>query len=499
MTDSPLSSASSDFGSVNTIDQNAGRSRGGGGVSEVVIVQQTRRWHDIFWLGIFVIHLIGLGFLLGLLGLNRFKKENRLNIDRYTARFSENKNGLTEDFWPLYAVAGGVGTILGWSWLLLLGSRGSLMMKVSVHILTTYLAVISVLCFWTEQFFWGVFFATGAALQFLYVISVIDRLPFTMLVLQKAVKMVWSLPEVMRLAYAFMLVLLLWMALWSFGAAGVVASSMGDGGRWWLLVVFSVSLFWTGAVLCNTVHVIVSGMVFLVLIHGGREAASMPANSLLKSLRYALTTSFGSICYGSLFTAAIRTLRWKIRGFRSKIGNNECLLCCVDFLFHLVETLVRFFNKYAYVLIAVNGKNFNHSARDAWELFQSTGVEALVAYDCSGAVLLMGTIFGGLITGTCSGVWAWIKWRDRVLMIGSTSMLMGMVLVGVAMVVVESAVTSIYICYAEDPSLIHRWDTEFFNQMSETLHQRLQHRSARASEVRILYRLDGLVQENASV
>lgn len=119
----------------------------------------------------------------------------------------------------------------------------------------------------------------------------------------------------------------------------------------------------------------------------------------MKSLQYALTTSFGSICYGSLFTAAIRTLRWEvtnhlilpikkktnhlifvtylkfisfiyrdfsfcffflllkfwffsqIRGFRSKIGNNECLLCCVDFLFHLVETLVRFFNKYAYVQV----------------------------------------------------------------------------------------------------------------------------------------------------
>lgn len=71
--------------------------------------------------------------------------------------------------------------------------------------------------------------------------------------------------------------------------------------------------------------------------------------------------------------------------------------------------------------------------------------------------------------------------------------------VGVAMVVVESAVTSIYICYAEDPLLIRRWDTEFFDQMSETLHQRLQHRSSRSSEVRRLYRLDGLVQDNASI
>lgn len=79
--------------------------------------------------------------------------------------------------------------------------------------------------------------------------------------------------------------------------------------------------------------------------------------------------------------------------------------------------------------IAVYGKCFNHSARDAWELFQSTGVEALVAYDCSGAVLLMGSVLGGLISGTCAGVWAWIKASDRVVMVGLTSILMGMVLV----------------------------------------------------------------------
>ena len=55
--------------------------------------------------------------------------------------------------------------------------------------------------------------------------------------------------------------------------------------------------------------------------------------------------------------------------------------------------------------------------------------------------------------------------------------------VGLTVVVVESAVTSIYICYAEDPLLIQRWDPEFFEQMSEALHQRLQYRSARARQV----------------
>lgn len=460
--------------------------------------EPARQWRDVFWLFVFVVHLIAFGSLLFLLGMNRFGEVDRFKINRFTnitAAAPAAGGGdpsppeLTEKFWPLYGVAGAVGTALAWAWLAL-GSRTGLMMKVSVHLLTTYLAVISVLCFWGEHFFWGVAFAVGAALQFLYVMSVLDRFTFTMLVLQNSVKMVRDLPEVMRVAYAFLFIMLCWMALWSFGVSGIIASSMDDSITWWLLVIFSVSLFWTGAVLCNTVHVIVSGMVFLVLIHGDRSSTSMPPKPLLKSLRFAVTTSFGSICYGSLFTAAIRTLRWEIRGIRSKIGSNECLLCCVDFLFHLVETLVRFFNKYAYVQIAVNGKGFNHSARDAWELFQSTGIEALVAYDCSGAVLLMGIILGGLITGTCSGVWTWFRKSEEVLMVGSTAILMGMVLVGLAVVVVESAVTSIYICYAEDPSLIQRWDAEFFDQMSEALHQRLQYRSARSRHILMSDRFD---------
>lgn len=145
----------------------------------------------MFWLFVFLVHLLAFGFALGLLGMNRFQGPDRLNIDRYrnitgwgggnrTVEFGDRTVGhvrvdLTETFWPLYGLAGGVGTVLAWAWLVLLGSRANQMMKLSVHILTTYLAVVSVLCFWGEHFFWGVAFAVGAGLQFLYVMSVMDR------------------------------------------------------------------------------------------------------------------------------------------------------------------------------------------------------------------------------------------------------------------------------------------------------------------------------------
>ncbi|GJN21429.1 hypothetical protein PR202_gb08901 [Eleusine coracana subsp. coracana] len=351
-----------------------------------------RRCRDVFWLVVFLLHLLVFGAALALFGLNRFRQADRFNIGRFANQTalpwgtsvgspeaapappppsvyraedpSAPASELTETYWKYYGVAGAVGAALAWAWLAAAAARkdgGKVLMRTAVHSLTAYLAVVSVLCFWGKHFFWGVALAVGAGLHFLYVMSVLDRFPFTMLVLQKAVKM--------------------------------------------------------------------------------------------------------------------------IRGIRSKIGSNECLLCCIDFVFHIVETLVRFFNKYAYVQIAVNGQSFNRSARDAWELFQSTGIEALVAYDCSGAVLLMSIILGGLLTGTCTGVWVYFKQSDKAVMVGSTSMLMGMILVGLTVVVVESAVTSIYICYAEDPLLIQRWDPDFFEQISEALHQRLQYRSSRARQI----------------
>lgn len=63
------------------------------------------------------------------------------------------------------------------------------------------------------------------------------RFPFTMLVLQKSVKMVWSLPEVVWVVYTFTVMMLCWLLLWSFGVAGIVALSIDVNGRWWLLVV----------------------------------------------------------------------------------------------------------------------------------------------------------------------------------------------------------------------------------------------------------------------
>lgn len=122
-------------------------------------VNATRQWRDVFWLLIFVLHLLVFGSGLGLLGANRFKKADRLNIDRFTnitlsasglapppppPLVTEDPSRHTETFWPFYGAAAGIGLVVAWSWLALLG------MAILYYLLLIFFFLILVLfsAFW---------------------------------------------------------------------------------------------------------------------------------------------------------------------------------------------------------------------------------------------------------------------------------------------------------------------------------------------------------------
>ncbi|CAI5974791.1 unnamed protein product [Closterium sp. NIES-64] len=259
-----------------------------------------------------------------------------------------------------------------------------------------------------------------------------------------------------------------------------------------------------------------------------------PGRVTLEATWHALI-GLGSICYGSLFSPPIHVMRWMIRGVRAWcIGNecflfiinltsrecapggiaNECFFCiinptlstcsaylpltpsyhsrsgacghaneCFFFIinlaFNFIEALTRAFNAFGFVTLAMYGRSFNRSSVDAWELFQSTGVEAVIAYDLSGAVLLMAVMLAAMVAGTAAGVWGWFVAQELVVVIGAMGIVTGAAMAGVVLSVVEGAVTATYVTAAEDPTLIGCVDAEFAAQLLDTLHQRLQHRSGK--------------------
>ena len=86
------------------------------------------------------------------------------------------------------------------------------------------------------------------------------------------------------------------------------------------------------------------------------DAGSCCSVAIKDSFVRATTTSFGSICFGSLLVAIIQTLRAMVESARADNDNGACgafLLCIVDCLLRCLEDTLEYFNKFAYIYVGM--------------------------------------------------------------------------------------------------------------------------------------------------
>jgi hypothetical protein len=90
----------------------------------------------------------------------------------------------------------------------------------------------------------------------------------------------------------------------------------------------------------NVVHVTISG-VFAThyFLFGGQ---GVPSNPTLQSSKRAMTTSFGSICYGSLIIALVRTIKSLVESAGRDSGSavGAILACCLACILSMFIILI---------------------------------------------------------------------------------------------------------------------------------------------------------------
>merc|ERR1711974_195186 len=108
-------------------------------------------------------------------------------------------------------------------------------------------------------------------------------------------------------------------------------------------------------------HTVVAGAVATWYFLGGSPfEVKSPAPGAAKR---ALTTSFGSICLGSLIVAAIKFVRFLLQEATKRY---PCLACIIDCFMGIVQNLVERFNEYAYCQVAIYGKAFIPASKATW-------------------------------------------------------------------------------------------------------------------------------------
>merc|ERR1740121_3289004 len=191
----------------------------------------------------------------------------------------------------------------------------------------------------------------------------------------------------------------------------------------------------------NVVHVTVAGVVGTWWLSPA-DANCCCSGAIIGSFIRSITTSFGSICLGSLIVAVIQALRQLAYTARQNDDGNACLICIAECILSCIQGIVEYFNKWAYIYVGVYGYSYCEAGKNVMQLFRDRGWDAIIADDLVGNALFLVSIIIGLI--------------------------IGLMLACILMTVVASGVNSVIVCFADAPAEFQTNHPELSNRMRQT-------------------------------
>jgi hypothetical protein len=254
--------------------------------------------------------------------------------------------------YTILAISGAAGLGISTIAMSLMMIRPTAMIKVAL-IFNLLVTLGMVICSILVQAWPMVFMASVGFLFTLYYTYVVwKRIPFAASTLVTAITAIKCNMGLSFFAYNNLVLTFLWSMWWSlaFVATAWVLSDCNmdedaycenelNGG---LIFLFFISFFWVCQVIKNIVHCTVAGTVGTWWFVPN-EAKSCCSSAVINSYYRSITSSFGSICFGSLIVAIIQATRQIVNSMRKE--ENNLFFCIIDCVLSLLEYLAEQFNK----------------------------------------------------------------------------------------------------------------------------------------------------------
>jgi hypothetical protein len=239
--------------------------------------------------------------------------------------------------------------------------------------------------------------------------------------------------------------------------------------------------YWTSQVIKNAVHITIAGLFgtyYFLGVSDDQGNVDVPVrNPTVQSAKRALTTSLGSNCYGSLLISVVQLIRTIVSVARGNAADNDnvacaIFLCCIECFISMIEELLEYFNKYAFAQVAIYGKDYCTAGRDTWELTKSRGLDAVINDDLIANVLAIGGFAIALLTA--GGGLAYVRFSPLpktsvyYAVVGFTTFFVGLAEFAILSVVIDSGVSTTFVCLAEDPLALARTKPELYQQVQQS-------------------------------
>ncbi|KAM6959007.1 choline transporter-like protein 4 [Aplochiton taeniatus] len=141
------------------------------------------------------------------------------------------------------------------------------------------------------------------------------------------------------------------------------------------------------------------------------------SQSFMRTLRYHV----GSLAFGALILTLVQIVRIILEyiDHKTREAQNPCarfIMCCLKCCFWCLEKFIKFINRNAFIMVAIYGKNFCVSAKNAFSLLMRNIIRVVVLDKVTDLLLF----FGKLLVVGGVGVLAFFFFSGRIVLPGDT-------------------------------------------------------------------------------
>lgn len=287
-----------------------------------------------------------------------------------------------------------------------------------------------------------------------------SRISLTCVMIEEAMTGVASYPSMLVVSAGASLLFVVFLIYWISSMVYLYSVPRGkteDGGVKFddhitqMQYLFIFGFFWVTTVLSGIVQVTVAGGMSCWYF---TRNTNLPYHPVYRSLGNALTTSFGSICFGALILTVVKFINYLLTQAKKNVNGNpiaKFLIAVARCFCMCIEGLVKFINRFAYVYVAMYGDSFCASAKQVFNLMGRNGLMTVVLDTITQWVLFFGKIFG--VALVCTITISYLQHhRDGYVAVSTMSIiaLSAYILLSLLCNVIGVGVDAVFVCYMED-------------------------------------------------
>lgn len=320
------------------------------------------------------------------------------------------------------------------------------------------------------------------AISICYACAVWSRIPFATANLVTATTAIRANLGIAAYAYMFAILAGGWSIVWSLAFVGVFDKTYScsdetntcDNPSYGILFVLFLAFFFVQQVIQNSIHVAVAGVVGTWWYAPAESGCCSPGvnNSIIRTM----TTSFGSICFGSFLVAIVQALR-ALANQAQQNGDAAILACIAECILSCLASIIEYFNKWAFIYVGLYGMSYLKAGKSVFELFRNRGWEAVIADDLVGnALFLISIVVGGVMGGLAVLIDATSDLfedagGDSEIVAFILGFIVGLVITSILMSTIASAVNAVIVLFAEGPAEFQQNHPDLSNKMRAVWNQ----------------------------